>query len=133
MGVTGRVPFSPQFQGWVISIYRRLGYSETIRRLGISERTLTIWLGKNPKRSKPLTLRKENAIAIVKLMDELRKSGEVRHRFSIHRGAKIRGEKERPVYRNSDLLHRSDGDADTEARRLRRQRARERLAKMEAA
>ena len=114
-GVNQRQNFS-RYKPWVESIYRRLGYSETRRRLGIAERTLTIWLGKDPGRQPPETIHKRNAIKIIQVMGELRITGEVRHRKSIRRGSAVRGEIERPVSRPADLLVRH-GDNDTEYKR----------------
>lgn len=108
-----------QYQAWVQSIYRRLGYMETTRRLEIAERTLTQWLGKDRKRPAPQMIFRHHAVRIASLMLELRETNEVRHRDSIHRGAKVRGEIEKPVTGPRDLLV-PHGDYDTEWKRQRR-------------
>jgi hypothetical protein len=113
----GRINFTPTYKGWLTSIYRRIGFSETCRRLEISQRTFLTW-----KDNPPRQIRKKHAEAIVRVLSELRATGEVRHRKSIRRGAAARGEIERKVSRTSDLLHRSGGDADTEYKREYRRR-----------
>jgi hypothetical protein len=115
-----RVKFQPTYQMWVESIYRRLGYMETTRRLGISEKTLTIWRGKHKQREAPLTIRRSNAKKIVQVLHELKLTNEVRHRKSIHRGSAVRGEKERKVTSVNDLLVKTTHDAENEYRRRRR-------------
>lgn len=114
------VDFTFSYKAWVTSIVRRLGFSETCRRLKISQRTLSQWQKDPPRR-----LRRENAESIVRVLAELRASNEVRHRKSIRRGAAARGEPERKVTSASHLYNRSDGDAGTEYKR--RHRAREKL------
>lgn len=112
-----RVEFS-KYKAWVESILRRLGFRESARRLEISERQLHEWLNHSP-----MTILRPNAVKIATLMLELRQTGEVRHRKSIHRGAKFRGEEERKVKGAHDL-YKPHGDIDTENARIRRQRLR---------
>lgn len=108
------LPFE-KYKPWVESIYKRLGFSETIRRLEINEKTLTNWLGLG-KEISPKRIRRSNAIKIATLMLDLRRTGEVRHRKSIRRGAKLRGEQERSVTSQRDLYKRH-GDNHTEQKR----------------
>jgi hypothetical protein len=118
-----RVDFTPSYQGWLTSIYRRVGFSESCRRLGISQRTMEKWM-----KSPPLQIRRNNAESIIRVLSELRTTGEVRHRKSIRRGATARGEIERKVQNPSDLLHRSTGDSDTEYKRQYRRRKKAEVA-----
>lgn len=111
-GSDGRmVEFSVYYKGWIKSIVNRLGISETQRRLEISERTYQQWMKKPPKK-----IFRRNARAIVHLMRELRHTGEVRHKHSIHRGAKLRGEAEREIKKPSDLYF-SNGDSHADYKR----------------
>lgn len=118
---TLRVPLTPNFQGWLTSIVRRIGPSEAARRLEISHTTLTTWLGNSKSKPAPKSIRRENAQSIVKLIAELKVTDEVRHRKSIRRGSAIRGEAERPVKSNSDLYHRGSNGDDAEYKRRQRQ------------
>lgn len=113
-GVAGRVPFTPQYEAWLESIVRRLGWCETVRRLEISERTLLSWQGKDCK-PKPKTIFRQHAVKLVEIIAELKATGEVRHRLSIRRGSAIRGEKERKVNHGSNLYV-PTSDLDTQQR-----------------
>jgi hypothetical protein len=108
-----------QYKPWVESIYRRLGFKETTRRLEINDWTLTQWLGKNVKHPSPQKIQRQSAIKIATLMLELRVTGEVRHRKSIRRGSALRGEIEREVSTSRDL-YKPHGDQYTEQARERR-------------
>lgn len=110
------VLFSTYYKSWIKSIINRLGMMETCRRLEISEKTYYKWTGLKP----PRRIRRKHARAIVHLMRELRHTGEVRHKRSIHRGASQRGETERPVRAATDFYKKSGGDAEAEYRRSRR-------------
>jgi transposase-like protein len=109
------VAYSPIYQGWVKSIINRLGVMEAARRIGIHDHTLRRWRASD----KPKHLWRPHAKAIVRVMGELRVTGEVRHRDSIHYGATARGGDEKAVQRSADL-YRRHGDHDTEVRRRHR-------------
>jgi hypothetical protein len=113
-----RVKFTDSYRAWVLSIVRRVGFMETTRRLDVSERTLHIWLGRDRYRNPPQSISRSHAVKIVQMIIELKLTGEVRHRTSIRRGAKIRGEPERAVKSNDDLYERqTDAEADYKRRR----------------
>lgn len=113
MGRDGRsVKFSAYYKGWLKSIENRLGVMETARRLGISYKTYWNW-----KKKSPATIQRAHARAIVHLMRELRHTGEVRHRDSIHHGAEARGRDEKKVKFKRDLYNPYDGDLGAEYKR----------------
>lgn len=115
-----RVKFTSVYQGWVISIVRRIGVIEAGRRIDVHDVTLRTWMGKERRCKPPETLQRHHAEAIVRVLGELKLTGEVRHRKSIKRGATIRGEKEREVKSGKDLYHRAQGNLDAEYKRQRR-------------
>lgn len=115
------MPFTPAYQGWVESIVRRIGTMETCRRLGIHDKTLRVWRGRQKGTAVPKRIHREYASQIVKVMGELRQTGEVRHRLSIVRGATIRGESERRPERPRDFYV---GGSDLESEQARVQRKR---------
>lgn len=108
------VPMSDAYRAFLTSIINRIGKMETSRRLGISQQAL--WQLGRGKRKK---MRRSTARSIVTLYAELKASGEVRHKDSIHHGAAMRGHKEKvPTKRKH--LYRKDGDIDTERKRASR-------------
>ena len=113
-GVEIQVEFTHSYRMWVESIVRRLGVSESARRLNVSIPTLDKW-----RKKPPPTIRRRNARRIVALLAELRVSGETRHRKSIRYGAKQRGKPEREVVRQNDLAI-PTGDLDVQTRKARR-------------
>lgn len=72
-------------------IVLRLGKSETARRLGFTKKTMA-----NILKGRTKTIRKENVKLAILLLDELQRTGEIRSKKDIHRGAHLRGKKELP-------------------------------------
>jgi hypothetical protein len=108
------VPFKDRHKAWLRSIVNRLGTMESCRRLGVHNKTLRHWQSNSP----PTRLRRKHAKKIVLLMRELRVSGEVRHRDSIHYGSTKRGAPEKLVTQRRHL-YRPHGDDDTANKRRR--------------
>lgn len=118
-GTPQQVNFTPTYQAWLKSIVNRIGLAEAHRRLGVSERTIRTWMGKERTRQIPATIRRKHAIEIAKLLAQLKLTQEVRHRKSIKRGATKRGEAEREITSPKDY-YKPHGDLDTEQARRRR-------------
>jgi hypothetical protein len=115
-GIDGYVPVD-KFAPWLESIVRRIGAYEASRRLNINPTTIIEIRSGKAKTGKPKRfIEKRTARSIVRLLAELRETGEVRHRDSIRHGSSARGRTERKVTARSDLYV-PGGDVDTERRR----------------
>lgn len=86
---------------WIfLELQRRLGKTETLRRLHISN---NFWSRAEKKVYE--NMRRTTASKAVKLLYEVRYSGEVRHRLSIIHGAKERGRTEKTPHLRMDFYH----------------------------
>lgn len=101
---------SPGPTGWVsvekawpyaYELVGRLGFSEAVRRCGISPGTMRKIINKSELKVQKRTLRK-----IMLQVISCRRNREVRHKKSIWHGSYIRGREERRPVRNSDFYHR---------------------------
>jgi hypothetical protein len=102
-----------------VEIERRLGRTEACRRMGVS---MNLWYRlQNGTYQNMYYSTAEKALVLLK---ELRENNVARHKDSIKYGAAARGAEEKIPKRNNDF-YRSHGDSDTEDRRQRRAKARE--------
>lgn len=98
---------------WVfIEIVRRIGKREACRRIPMSYNTL--WKTSTGRQRK---IQKETVRRALLLLQELRASGEVRHKDSIAHGSYLRGRPEKIPTARKDFYVKH-GDDDTERRRV---------------
>src|SRR5580765_7324061 len=107
------VDFTSFYRGKLESIVNRLGKMEASRRLGISQAAL--WNLLNPKRG-GVKIKARTARSIIRVLQELNTSQEVRHKDSIHYGAYLRGKPEKPVTMKKHL-YKVNGDEKAERKR----------------
>lgn len=93
-------------------LQNRLGKAETIRRLHVSQ---NFWM--RAEKGIYRNMRRTTAVKGVKLLAQVRRDNEVRHRDSIKHGAKSRGREERVPVRQSDL-YRPTGDNENYTRKM---------------
>lgn len=117
-GVEVMIAYDQKYQMWLESIVRRIGVTETSRRIGVHVVTIAKW--RDPER-RPPTLRRRNARKIVKVLHDVLKSEEIRHKRSIRYGATERGRKEREVTHMHDHLYPTP-DHEVEKRRENRRK-----------
>jgi hypothetical protein len=110
-GAEQQVDFRGKYQGWLDSCVNRLGIVETARRLQMTQEQ--IWVLRSRP---PLKIRRRTARKILHLLNELNKTGEVRHKDSIRHGATQRGREERQVVYWNDY-YRPHGDQQTGTKR----------------
>lgn len=114
-GSEPNVVITQAWQNFVTELVNRLGAAETARRVGRSD----TWVRSFRKRK--TYMRRETARRILAALRDVRASGEVRHRDSIHIGAHLRGWTEKTPTARSHF-YKTNGDKETEARRKFRQR-----------
>jgi len=100
----------------IMEIENRVGIAEASRRIGIS--TNALW---NIRKRRVSHITRPTARKVVAALAELRKSGLVRHRDSIHAGASMRGIPEKIPKGRGDF-YRPHGDADSGYKRKSRER-----------
>ena len=102
------VDYTDSYYGFVRSIVNRLGVEEAARRMQISQQAL--WQLRFGRKRK---IKRKTAESILRVAQDLRQSGEVRHRDSIRHGSYLRGRKEKVPVRRQDF-YRKDGDTDND-------------------
>jgi hypothetical protein len=92
-------------------LVNRLGKTETLRRVGLSQNFLLRRRKENQK-----FIRKQTVVKAMMVLQEVRANNEVRHRKSIRYGAAQRGRAERVPVKKADYYSRQD-DSENEVRR----------------
>jgi hypothetical protein len=99
-------------------LVNRIGRAETARRMGISSSNLTKIIGQ-----RHTYVRHKNVTKAMRLLTEIRKTSEVRHRDSIINGSTRRGLPEKAITSRKDY-YKPHGDEDSARRRKSRARSR---------